>query len=58
VIFGEKDDSNLLGVTTLEALELVFDPFKRDLRPRTMPLMGAVPYAAPRVMGPAPRKRD
>lgn len=45
VIFGEKGDKNLLGVTTLEALELVFDPFKRELRPMTMPLMGAVPYA-------------
>ena len=45
VIFGEKGDKNLLGVTTLEALELVFDPFKRELRPMTMPLMGALPYA-------------
>ena len=43
VIFGEKDDRNLLGVTTLEALELVLDPFKRELRPMTMNLMGAVP---------------
>lgn len=41
VIFGEKDDQNLLGVTTLEALELVLDPFNRELRPMTMPLMGA-----------------
>ena len=44
VIFGEPGDKNLLGVTTLEALELVLDPFKRELRPMTMPLMGAVPY--------------
>ncbi|MCH7812505.1 MAG: aspartyl protease [Planctomycetes bacterium] len=42
VIFGEKGDRNLLGVTTLEALELVLDPFKRELRPMTMNLMGAV----------------
>ena len=40
VIFGEPDDRSLLGVTTLEALELVLDPFKRELRPMTMPLMG------------------
>ena len=43
VIFGEKGDRNLLGVTTLEALELVLDPFNRELRPMTMNLMGAVP---------------
>ncbi len=44
VVFGEKGDSNLLGATTLEALELVFDPFKRELRPMTMTLMGASPF--------------
>jgi len=44
VIFGEKGDSNLLGATTLEALELVLDPFKRELRPMTMTLMGASPF--------------
>lgn len=43
VIFGERNDRNLLGVTTLEALELVLNPFSRDLRPMTMNLMGAVP---------------
>jgi clan AA aspartic protease len=43
VIFGEPGDRNLLGVTTLEALELVLDPFRQDLRPMTMNLMGAVP---------------
>lgn len=43
VIFGEKDDRSLPGVMTLEALELVLDPFKRELRPMTMNLMGAVP---------------
>lgn len=41
VIFGEKRDRNLLGATTLEALELVLDPFNRELRPMTMNLMGA-----------------
>src|SRR3972149_2585191 len=43
VIFGEKHDRDLLGVTTLEALELVLDPFRGDLRPMTMNLMGAAP---------------
>jgi predicted aspartyl protease len=43
VIFAQKNDRNLLGVTTLEALELVLDPFRVDLRPMTMNLMGAVP---------------
>ena len=33
VIFGERDDEPLLGVTTLESLGLVLDPFKRELRP-------------------------
>ena len=33
VIFGEKGDEPLLGVTTLESLGLVLDPFKRELRP-------------------------
>ncbi len=40
VIFGEEDDRNLLGVTTMESLELVLDPFKRELRPMALPLMG------------------
>ncbi|MEK7165599.1 MAG: aspartyl protease family protein [Patescibacteria group bacterium] len=31
VLFGEKDDSNLLGVFTLEALGLTLDPLKRKL---------------------------
>jgi predicted aspartyl protease len=41
VIFGEPGDANLLGVATLEALELALDPFKRELRPMTLSLMGA-----------------
>jgi len=36
VISGEKGDNNLLGATTLEALEPVLDPFKRQRRPMTM----------------------
>lgn len=41
VIFGEKGDENLLGVTTLEALGLMLDPLKRTLRPMRMLLMRA-----------------
>ena len=38
VIFGEDGDSNLLGATTLEALGLVLDPLRRELRPLPMVL--------------------
>jgi clan AA aspartic protease len=38
VIFGEKDDEPLLGVTTLESLGLVLDPFKRKLLPMRLML--------------------
>lgn len=31
VVLGEKDDSPLLGVTTLESFGLIIDPFKRKL---------------------------
>lgn len=31
IIFGEKDDTLLLGTFTLEALGLTLDPFKRKL---------------------------
>ena len=33
VVFGETGDSNLLGMTTLEAMGLMVDPLSRDLRP-------------------------
>ena len=33
VVFGEKSDSKLLGVLTLEALGFVLDPLKRELKP-------------------------
>jgi clan AA aspartic protease len=36
VIFGEENDSEVLGVTTLEQLGLEIDPTKREIRP--MPL--------------------
>lgn len=32
-IFGEDGDSNLLGATTLGAMELALDPIKRELHP-------------------------
>ncbi|HUT58020.1 MAG TPA: aspartyl protease [Phycisphaerae bacterium] len=39
VIFGQKGDSNLLGALTLEAMGLVLDPLKRELKPLPMLLM-------------------
>lgn len=33
VIFGEKGDSALLGTVSLEALGLLLDPIRRELRP-------------------------
>ncbi|MCK4386149.1 MAG: aspartyl protease [candidate division Zixibacteria bacterium] len=38
VIFGEAGDSNLLGAFTLEALGLMLDPLKRELKPIPMML--------------------
>lgn len=42
-IFGEKDDSQLLGAFTLEALGLALDPLKRQLKPLPMILGGYRP---------------
>jgi aspartyl protease family protein len=42
VIFGEVDDSVLLGVMTLEALGLVLDPLRRELKPLPMVLASIV----------------
>jgi clan AA aspartic protease len=42
VIFGEKGDSTLLGVVSLEALGMILDPLKRELRPLPMILGGSV----------------
>jgi predicted aspartyl protease len=39
VIFGEEGDSNLLGALTLEALGLILDPLKRELKPLPMLMM-------------------
>jgi predicted aspartyl protease len=38
VIFGEKGDSTLLGIVSLEALGLLLDPIRRELRPLPMVL--------------------
>ena len=38
VIFGEEGDYKLLGAFTLEALGLVLDPLKRELKPLPMAL--------------------
>jgi predicted aspartyl protease len=43
VIFGEKGDSTLLGSVSLEALGLMLDPFKRELRPLPMMLASHCP---------------
>jgi clan AA aspartic protease len=40
VVFGEENDSLLLGAFTLEALGLSLDPLKRELRPLPMVLGG------------------
>lgn len=38
VVLGEKDDSPLIGVLTLENMGLMVDPFKRKLRPMRLML--------------------
>lgn len=38
VIFGEKGDSSLMGAVTLEALGLMLDPLKREIRSLPMVL--------------------
>ena len=43
VIFGEPEDSTLLGAFTLEALGLLLDPLRRELRPLPMVLAPWVP---------------
>jgi clan AA aspartic protease len=43
VIFGEKDDSTLLGTVSLEALGMMLDPLKRELRPLPMMLASNLP---------------
>ena len=38
VMFGEEGDATLLGVMTLEALGLVLDPVRQELRPMELRL--------------------
>lgn len=38
VVLGEKDDSLLLGVTTLESFGLMLDPFQRKIYPSKLML--------------------
>jgi clan AA aspartic protease len=38
VIVGEPGDDALLGATTLEGFGLMLDPFRRELRPMSLPL--------------------
>ncbi len=42
VIFGEGEDSTLLGAFTLEALGLILDPLKRQLKPLPMVIMNEI----------------
>ena len=42
VIFGESEDSTLLGALTLEALGLSLDPLRRQLKPIPMMLAMAL----------------
>lgn len=41
VIFGEEGDSALLGAVTLEALGLMLDPLRREIKPIPM-VLGAM----------------
>lgn len=43
VIFGEKGDSMLIGTVSLEALGLILDPIRRELRPLPMVLGSSFP---------------
>ena len=42
VIFGESEDSTLLGALTLEALGLMLDPLRRELKPLPMILARSI----------------
>ena len=42
VMFGEEGDMPLLGVTTLEALGLIFDPLRRELKPVALTLSAGI----------------
>ncbi len=44
VVFGEKNDHNLLGSMALEALGVVFDPLTQELRAAAVNLERNVPW--------------
>ncbi|HEY3043504.1 MAG TPA: retroviral-like aspartic protease family protein [Vicinamibacterales bacterium] len=46
VIVGEPGDDPLLGATTLEGFGLVLDPFRRELRPMSLPLKRSRPASS------------
>lgn len=46
VIFGQKDDSALLGGVSLEALGLMLDPLRREIRSLPM-VLGGMPQPKP-----------
>ena len=58
VIFGEEDDSQLLGAFTLEALGLALNPIKRELMPLPMILGGFDAMIAARAKTPIPDRTD
>jgi clan AA aspartic protease len=47
IIFGEKD-VYLIGATTLEALGMILDPIRRELKPLPMLLMGCAGHPGQR----------
>lgn len=47
MIFGEDEDSVLLGAFTLEALGLVLDPLRNELKP--FPMILAVASFRPKI---------
>ena len=51
VIFGQPGDAQLVGALTLEALGLVLDPLRRELKPLPMILGGWPPPEARRATG-------
>lgn len=51
VIFGEPGDAQLAGALTLEALGLVLDPLRRELKPLPMILGGWPPPERRRITG-------
>lgn len=53
VIFGDPADSAVMGATTLEGFGFVLDPFRRELRPAIMRMLGRI-YSCPPPRPPRP----